>query len=173
VGRLNRQEKAKKLHLGCGMGKREGYINLDSSEAVNPDVLWDLNELPYPFEDNTFDEILAYSILEHLDDLVKVMEELHRVAKPGAILDVRVPYWDGYGFASDPTQKRMFTESTFDFFTGKAGYSYITKARFKIKRLKRIYHPKFNWMPEFIKKRLRFLLKEVVIGLHVTLETVK
>jgi SAM-dependent methyltransferase len=173
VGRLNRQEKAKKLHLGCGMGKREGYINLDSCEAVNPDVLWDLNELPYPFEDNTFDEILAYSILEHLDDLVKAMEELHRIAKPGAILDVRVPYWDGYGFASDPTHKRMFTESTFDFFTGKAGYSYITKARFKIKRLKRIYHPKFNWIPEFIKKRLKFLLKEVVIGLHVTMETVK
>ena len=155
------------------MAKRKDYINLDSCEAVRPDVIWDLNRFPYPFEDNTFDEILAYSILEHLDDLVKVMEELHRIAKPRATLDVRVPYWDGYGFASDPTHKRMFTEHTFAFFTGEADYSFITKARFKIKSMERLYHPKFKWMPEAIKKRLKFLLKEVVVGLHVTLEVVK
>jgi SAM-dependent methyltransferase len=155
------------------MAKRKGYINLDACEAVKPDRIWDLNNYPYPFEDNTFEEILAYSILEHLDDLIAVMEELHRIGKPGAKLDIRVPYWDGYGFASDPTHKRMFTEHTFDFFTGKGDYSFITKSQFRITRLERIYHRKFRWMPEFIKKRLRFILKEVVVGLHVTLEVVK
>ncbi|UCG68090.1 MAG: methyltransferase domain-containing protein [Thermoplasmata archaeon] len=170
---MSSEKESKKLYLGCGLAKREGYINLDSCEAVNPDVLWDLNEFPYPFDDNTFEEILAYSILEHLDDLVKVMEEIHRITKPKAILDITVPYWDGYGFATDPTHKRMFTEHTFDFFTGKADYSFITKARFNIKKMDRVYHPKFRWLPEFIKKRLKFILKEVVVGLHVTMETVK
>lgn len=165
--------KSKKLHLGCGMAKREGYINVDSCEAVDPDVVWDLNRFPYPFEDSQFDEILAYSILEHLDDLVAVMEELHRIGKPGAKLDITVPYWDGYGFASDPTHKRMFTEHTFDFFTGTANYSFITRSRFKITRMERQYHRKFRWMPGFLKRRLRFILKEVVVGLHVTLEVVK
>lgn len=163
----------KKLHIGCGFAKREGYINVDSVEAVKPDVLWNLNEFPYPFENNTFDEVLAYSILEHLDDVVKVMEELHRVMKPNAVLDITVPYWDGFGFASDPTHKTMFTEHTFEFFTGKADYAFITTARFVITSLKLDYHAKFNWMPNFIKSRLRFLLKEVVVGLHVTMKAVK
>ncbi|UCF07754.1 MAG: methyltransferase domain-containing protein [Thermoplasmata archaeon] len=173
VNRVNGNTIPNKLHIGCGHAKRKGYLNLDSAEAVKPDVMWDLNEFPYPFEDNTFDEILAYSILEHLDDLVKVMEELHRIGRPGAVLDITVPYWDSYGFATDPTHKRMFTEDTFDFFTGKSDYGFITKARFKIRRIERHYHPKFRWMPEFLKKRLKFLLKEVVVGLHVTLEVVK
>ncbi|UCE37023.1 MAG: class I SAM-dependent methyltransferase [Thermoplasmata archaeon] len=163
----------KKIHLGCGRAKREGYINLDSCEAVNPDVVWDLNQFPYPFPDNTFDEVLAYSILEHLDDVVKAMEEIHRIMKPNAILDLTVPYWDGFGFASDPTHKHMFTEYTFDFFTGKADFSFITTARFNIKKMDMQYHPKFKWMPKFIKNRLRFIIKEVVVGLHVTMEAVK
>ncbi len=167
------EEDRKKLQLGCGLAKREGYINVDSIEAVKPDVLWNLNEFPYPFDDNTFEEVLAYSILEHLDDVVKVMEELHRIMKPNAILDITVPYWDGFGFASDPTHKTMFTEHTFEFFTGKADYSFITTARFKITQMTLVYHPKFNWMPKFIKKRLKFLLKEVVVGLQVTMKAEK
>ncbi len=170
---MNEKEPVKKLNVGCGMGKKEGYINLDSCEAVKPDVLWDLNKIPYPFEDNTFEEIYAYSILEHLDDVVKVMEELYRISKPGAILSVRVPYWAGYGFASDPTHKTMFTEHTFDFFTGEADYSFITKARFRLKSLERKYHKKYKLVPKFIKKRLRFVLKEVVVELIVTMEAVK
>lgn len=163
----------KKLHLGCGKGKRKGYINVDVIEAVNPDVVWDLNVFPYPFDDNTFEEILAYSILEHLDDVVGAMEEIHRIARPGAVVEIGVPYWDSYGFATDPTHKHMFTEHTFEFFTGSSDYEFITTARFKLINLERHYHPKLRWMPEFLKERLKYLLKEVVVGLHVTLEVVK
>ena len=170
---MERQNKSKKLYLGCGKGRRPGYIHVDVCEVVKPDVVWDLNNYPYPFEDNTFEEILAYSILEHLDDVVAAMEEMHRIAKPRATVDITVPYWDSYGFATDPTHKHMFTEHTFDFFTGKADYSFITKARYRIKKIDRHYHPKFRWLPEFIKKRLKFIFKEVVTGLHVTLEVVK
>jgi SAM-dependent methyltransferase len=173
VNGLNEQNKPKKLHLGCGRAKRRGYINVDSCEAVKPDVVWDLNNFPYPFDDNTFEEILAYSILEHLDDVVAAMEEIHRIAKPGAMVDITVPYWDSYGFATDPTHKHMFTEHTFDFFTGKADYDFITTSRFKLIKLERHYHPKLRWLPEVLKENLKFLLKEVVVGLHVTLEVEK
>jgi hypothetical protein len=67
----------------------------------------------------------------------------------------------------------MFTEHTFEFFTGKADFAFITSAKFKIKRMDRDYHPKFRWMPNFMKKRLVYVLKEVIVGLRVTLETVK
>lgn len=170
---MTENEGKRGLNLGCGMAKRPGFVNLDSCDVVDPDVVWDLDEFPYPFEDNSFDEIIAHSILEHLDDTVKVMEELHRIGKPNAKVYIKVPYWDGYGFATDPTHKRMFTEATFDFFTGEADYSYITKGRYRILELKREYHPKLKWLPKFIKKRLRLLLKEVVIGLDVTMEVIK
>jgi len=162
-----------KLNLGCGRSKKQGYINLDSCDAIKPDVLWDLNKFPYPFEDNTFDEVLAFAILEHLDNTVKVMEELYRISKPNARVKIKVPYWASYGFATDPTHKSMFTEATFDYFTGKADYGFITDARFRILKLDRIYHPKLKWVPTFLKKRLRLILNEIVIGLDVELETVK
>jgi predicted SAM-dependent methyltransferase len=136
----------KQLNLGCGRSKRKECINVDSCKDVDPDVLWDLNKFPYPFEDNSFDEILAYAILEHLEDTVAVMEELHRISRPNALLHISVPYW---------------------------AYGFITKARYKIVNMKRIYHPKLKWIPKFIKKRLRLVLNEIVIGLEVTMQVVK
>lgn len=171
VGKLI--EGARKLNLGCGRARKQGYVNLDSCKVVNPDVLWDLNKFPYPFEDNTFEEILAYAILEHLEDTVKVMEELHRISKAGARVKIKVPYWASYGFATDPTHKSMFTEATFEYFTGEADYGFITEARYNILRIDRIYHPKLKWVPTFIKKRLRLILNEIVIGLDVEMEVVK
>ncbi len=39
---------------------------LDNNPDHNPDVVWDLRVHPLSFEDNTFDEIHAYEVLEHL-----------------------------------------------------------------------------------------------------------
>ena len=66
-----------KLNLGCGSDYRRGYINADRVRG-RVDVVLDLNVLPYPFSDNTVDEILLRHVLEHVDDLRKVMDELWR-----------------------------------------------------------------------------------------------
>ena len=47
--------------------KKDGYINVDWKASTDPDVVYDLNKLPYPFEDNTFELIEAFHVLEHLD----------------------------------------------------------------------------------------------------------
>jgi ubiquinone/menaquinone biosynthesis C-methylase UbiE len=41
--------------------------------------VYDFEKFPYPFEDNTFDEIYCSHVLEHMSDLGKVMEEFTRV----------------------------------------------------------------------------------------------
>ncbi|MBI4060218.1 MAG: class I SAM-dependent methyltransferase, partial [Elusimicrobia bacterium] len=65
------------LDLGCGNRKRPGAIGVDNNPAVKPDVLHSLEKLPYPFEASSADEIYMDNSLEHLDDVVAVMEELH------------------------------------------------------------------------------------------------
>lgn len=86
-------DEKKKLNLGCGEHKKEGYVNVDWSPLNNPDVVQDLNSIPYSFEDNSVDLIEAFHVLEHLDKPFAVMTELHRILKPGGILHVKVPHF--------------------------------------------------------------------------------
>lgn len=68
------------LDIGCGNNKMKGAIGIDRVALPEVDIVHDLNSFPYPFEDNTFDEIYAAHIVEHLDSIIRVMEELHRIA---------------------------------------------------------------------------------------------
>jgi predicted SAM-dependent methyltransferase len=104
------------LDLGCGNKKKEGAIGIDINPCTNPDVVHDLNTFPYPFEDSTFDEIYADNVIEHLDEVFKVMEELQRICKPGGILIIKVPYFRSRYAFIDPTHKHYFTVESFTYF---------------------------------------------------------
>ncbi len=83
----------KKLNLGCGEDKKDGYINVDWSPLVKPDVAHDLNATPYPFEDNSVDLIEAFHVLEHLEKPFALMKEFHRILKAGGVLHIKVPHF--------------------------------------------------------------------------------
>lgn len=80
-----------KLHLGCGSRLWDGYVNID---AVGGDVQADIRALPY--EDDTADEIAAIHVFEHLyfNEAPKVLQEWHRVLKPGGVLVLELPCLD-------------------------------------------------------------------------------
>ena len=66
------EQKAKKLHLGCGERYLTGYTNIDYPPSehtiqVNPkvDLYADIKELHY--EDNSIDEIRNHHVFEHFD----------------------------------------------------------------------------------------------------------
>ena len=82
-----------KLNFGSGEFRKEGYVNVDWNPLSNPDVAHDLNVMPYPFEDNTFDLVEAVHVLEHLDRPFSVMKELHRILKPEGKLLIKVPHF--------------------------------------------------------------------------------
>ncbi|MFM8601567.1 MAG: class I SAM-dependent methyltransferase [Actinomycetota bacterium] len=46
-----------------------------------------------PFADATFDTVVTSEVLEHIQDDVTAISELHRVLKPGGTLGVTVPTW--------------------------------------------------------------------------------
>jgi len=81
-----------KLNLGCGRDIRKGWINLDKTNYLGVDIVFDLNVFPYPFQDNTFDVILMQDVLEHLEDPVAVMKEIYRISKNGCIIIIRTPH---------------------------------------------------------------------------------
>lgn len=83
----------KKLNLGSAGYKKEGFINVDWQSMVKPDVEHNLNIIPYPFDDNSFDLVEASHVLEHLDRPFDVMKEIHRILKPQGKLIIRVPHF--------------------------------------------------------------------------------
>lgn len=130
--------KSQKLSIGCGRKIEEGFINLDIVELPGVDVVHDLNEYPYPFKDNTFNYILCDSVLEHLNDIIKPIEELHRISKDGAIIRIIVPLAPSvYAFA-DPTHKSFYTYHTFNYFGGNE-FNYYSKVRFNILKRRIIF----------------------------------
>lgn len=107
------------LDLGCGGGRhtfealRTGapVISLDADEHVLKPVV-DMvramrhegevdqrtgygavngNALSLPFRDQTFNQVIASEVLEHIWDDMQALRELHRVLKPGGMLAVTVP----------------------------------------------------------------------------------
>lgn len=104
------------LDLGCGNRKRPGAIGLDINSRSQADVVHDLNSFPYPLPDSEFDEIYVDNVLEHLDDVIRVVEELHRISKPGALVKVIVPYFRARWAYIDPTHRHFFTVDSFSYF---------------------------------------------------------
>lgn len=84
---------ARKLNLGSGIHRKEGYVNLDWNSENQPDVIHDLNIFPYPFQDQEFDVIEADHVMAYLERPLQVMIELHRLLKPGGTLTIKVPHF--------------------------------------------------------------------------------
>jgi SAM-dependent methyltransferase len=110
-----------KLNLGCGAARREGYINIDRRDAVRPDLLWDLETTPYPFEDDQIEEIVAHNILQRLGQdpavFLAIMKELHRILMPGGTLDIAAPHHRSDMFWDDPTNVRPVNQGVLGLFS--------------------------------------------------------
>lgn len=107
-----------KLNLGSGTKRYPGYTNIDADAGSNPDHVINIEKERLPFPDSSVDHILAHHILEHLGDgFFHCIQEMYRVCKHGAIIDVRVPHPRHDTFLIDPTHKRSIYPHTLDMFS--------------------------------------------------------
>ena len=105
-----------KLNLGVGREAREGWVNVDWQDYPGVNVRWDLNVTPWPFNDGSFDEILAFDIMEHLTDFTSAMDECWRVLQPSGLMTIRGPMAGGPNHHDDPTHVRGFTERSLNYY---------------------------------------------------------
>lgn len=161
----------KQLNLGCEKEYREGWVNLDSDKKVKADVYHNLNKFPYPFKDNEFDEILCSHVLEHLEDLIKVMKELYRISKPGCLLYITSPHCSDPLKWSDLTHKHCFSYSTLgEWYHNKDLYPLfevlkkkISFTRVNFPFLNKLLNPLINLKPMMYERLFSGILPSAVV----------
>jgi ubiquinone/menaquinone biosynthesis C-methylase UbiE len=109
-----------KINIGAGDTKLEGYVTLDYDALSNPDYQLDIEKDQFPFEDSTVETVVAHHILEHLGEgYFHCLQEIYRVCKHGAIVDIRVPHPRHDSFLADPTHRRPVTVVGLQLFSKK------------------------------------------------------
>jgi SAM-dependent methyltransferase len=104
------------LDLGSGEYKQSfNAIGVDFHRFPCVDVIADL-EQGLPFADRSVDHIFAVHILEHIHNLIGLMNDIHRVLSETGVLHVLTPFWHHSVAVADPTHVRFFGAETFKAF---------------------------------------------------------
>ena len=105
-----------RLNVGCGRNVLADWVNLDVASLPGVDIACDLEELrtrPVPLPDDSVEEFLLSHVIEHVRDTLGLMQELWRIAAPGAVATVRVPHGGSDDAWEDPTHVRPYFAGSF------------------------------------------------------------
>jgi SAM-dependent methyltransferase len=103
------------LDVGCGNAKIPGALGIDAVAGTQADIVHDLNRIPWPVADDAFDVVRLWSVLEHLDDTLAVLHEVHRVARKDAVVIIGVPHFSSANSYTDPTHRHHFSGRFLDY----------------------------------------------------------
>ncbi len=115
----------RRLSFPGGRDDWQGLVTMDRDPNCGADIVHDLDETPWPFADNTFDECHAYEVLEHLGQqgdwcsFFRHFGEIWRVLKPNGLLCASVPDWRSEWAWGDPSHTRVITPGTLKFLSQK------------------------------------------------------
>lgn len=149
----------RELLIGCGSNNKKiihppgqedwnCLVRLDNNPDHAPDVLWDLMNLPLPFDSDYFSEIHAYEVLEHTGTqgdykfFFNQFSEFHRILRPGGRFHATVPLPTSPWALGDPSHTRIFPKEWLTFLrqksyqeqvgkTSLSDFRYIYKADFE------------------------------------------
>ncbi|HUS06164.1 MAG TPA: methyltransferase domain-containing protein [Bryobacteraceae bacterium] len=119
------------LDVGCGVKKYPGSIGVDRNAASRADVLCDLDRFPYPFRDSSFEQVRAVHVIEHVSDVIRTMEEFHRLLVAGGHVYIATPHYTDFSSFCDPTHRWHLNSFSFRYFgQDNAGFGYYSQCRF-------------------------------------------
>jgi predicted SAM-dependent methyltransferase len=119
VGRRYLLHSPTKLDIACGQNKAEGFTGIDL--AGDADIVHDLFSFPWPIADGVVEEVNCSHFVEHIphalpgqtvDGWWLFWDEVHRITKPGAVVNVTHPYVKSDRAFWDPTHVRFIHEQT-------------------------------------------------------------
>lgn len=145
LNKLNLQQLPTKINIGSGKNWRASYLNIDINDYWKPDIVADIsNEFllnkvvetarfgSITIEEGSFDEIIAYDVLEHIRELISAMTMCLKLLKVGGVFKIKVPYDLSCGAWQDPTHVRAFNERSWLYYTEWYWYIGWTDARFDL-----------------------------------------
>jgi SAM-dependent methyltransferase len=123
----------KAVDLGCGRDKIANAIGVDFAGNANADVRHDLDAYPYPFADGAFEVVVLRNVVEHVRNVVGLMEEVHRIGQAGADVLITTPHFSSLYSYQDPTHLRHLALDSMDYFTADTKHSnFYSSARFRM-----------------------------------------
>lgn len=164
--------------MGCGYDIKEGYVNQDRMDFKGVDDIFDFNIFPWPYKDNTFDEIRIHQCIQCTNDLVKFMAEVGRIAKPDAIVEIKTTNFLAQTACQDPYYRTHIGFFTFDLFCGDKKNWYSPDVSFELESREWIFSsnkylkwlsPFFNILPRVYARFFYFIMpcNEILFKLRV------
>lgn len=147
-----------KIELGGGTNpKGEGFVNYDIIQEA--EVVCDFNKFPFPLEDDSVDEVYSSHCLEHLENPLKVFEEIIRICKIGAKVEIRVPHWN-HALAMSPGHLHVISDVYMERVSTPGHNLYRSVNGKVLKRIHLHYEPELHFR---IMKRLPILPSDFIL----------
>lgn len=120
IKKLLKEKGGIRLDIGGGANPNPGFVNIDMLKLPQVDIVWDLEEFPWPLPNESVTMATASHVLEHINPhkgvFIKFMDEVWRVLKPYAQFAFVVPHASSPGYQQDPTHCNMLNETTMHYF---------------------------------------------------------
>ena len=150
------------LNLGCGFKHKLGFVNVDKFDNCKPDVVHDLEVLPYPWADNSVDLVEIKHTLEHLKDWYPAFEEMVRILKVGGELHIRVPDESNPHALAFRDHYHVFTSCSFDNIVsgvrGTTNAEFMTLGTLRLIEVgyEKVPYMRYDWMVKWCPWLLKF-----------------
>ncbi|MHA1378143.1 MAG: class I SAM-dependent methyltransferase [Candidatus Helarchaeota archaeon] len=169
------QKKKLKIDLGCGKKPRPGFIGVDKSAKINPDIICDVERDPLPLDDNSVSWVWMSDFIEHIEDIFKLFREIYRVCENGARVDVISPYYTSIRATMDPTHKHFISERTFEYLNESfyVTADYNIDFKFTIEKIYFSYTNKIFSILNRFKKIAQKYIPNSIESIHVILKVHK
>ena len=106
---LNAAPRPVYLDIGAGgVSKQPGYISIDIAGGAGVDLVGDARAILGQLDTGSVDGIYSRHFLEHIDDVPGLVQEMVRVCRPGARIEIIVPHFSNPFHYSDVTHRRVF-----------------------------------------------------------------
>lgn len=127
------------LDVGCGPSKMPGSIGVDQVLIPGVDVVCDLNQ-PWPLKEKTFQKIIFRHSINHFNNLDFILQEVSRVAKQNALIEIIAPHFSSDNIFTDPTVKFFLGYRSFNYYCQNVTsiYNYYSTVKFHLEN-RRIY----------------------------------